>query len=99
VAMAFHFKGFGMLGAAVLLITLVLYGPKDSPMVLRIWFNIASGNETGMPENPSRDLCITSKTLTQIDPGEKNRAPDLVPGGKPYRALFSWGRPRVVVKD
>jgi hypothetical protein len=24
-----------------------------------------------MPENPRRDLCITSKTLTQIDPGEK----------------------------
>jgi uncharacterized membrane protein YoaK (UPF0700 family) len=34
-AMVFHFKGFGMLGAAVLLITLVLYVPKDSPIVLR----------------------------------------------------------------
>jgi len=34
-AMVFHFKGFGMLGAAALLITLVLYVPKDFPMVLR----------------------------------------------------------------
>jgi uncharacterized membrane protein YoaK (UPF0700 family) len=34
-AMVFHFKGFGMLGASVLLITLVLYVPKDFPMVLR----------------------------------------------------------------
>jgi uncharacterized membrane protein YoaK (UPF0700 family) len=34
-AMVFHFNGFGMLGAAVLLITLVLYVPKDSPMLLR----------------------------------------------------------------
>jgi uncharacterized membrane protein YoaK (UPF0700 family) len=34
-AMVFHFKGFGMFGAAVLLITLVLYVPKDFPVVLR----------------------------------------------------------------
>jgi len=29
-AMVFHFKGFGILGAAVLLIALILYTPKDS---------------------------------------------------------------------
>jgi uncharacterized membrane protein YoaK (UPF0700 family) len=33
-AMAFHFKGFGILGAAVLLIALILYTVKGSSMVL-----------------------------------------------------------------
>jgi uncharacterized membrane protein YoaK (UPF0700 family) len=33
-AMVFHFKGFGILGAAVLLVTLILYTTKGSPMVL-----------------------------------------------------------------
>jgi uncharacterized membrane protein YoaK (UPF0700 family) len=33
-AMAFHFKGFGILGAAVLLIALILYTEKGSSMVL-----------------------------------------------------------------
>jgi hypothetical protein len=32
--MAFHFKGFGILGAAVLLIALILYTGKGSSMVL-----------------------------------------------------------------
>src|ERR1700688_3931886 len=35
-AMAFHFKGFGILGAAVLLIALILYTVKGSSMVLAI---------------------------------------------------------------
>jgi hypothetical protein len=42
-----------------------------------------------MAENSRCDLCITSKTLTQIDPGEKNRAPDLVPGGNRIELLGS----------
>jgi uncharacterized membrane protein YoaK (UPF0700 family) len=33
-AMAFHFKGFGILGAAVLLIALIVYTAKSSPMAL-----------------------------------------------------------------
>jgi uncharacterized membrane protein YoaK (UPF0700 family) len=33
-AMVFHFKGFGILGAAVLLIALILYTAKGAPMVL-----------------------------------------------------------------
>jgi NAD(P)-dependent dehydrogenase (short-subunit alcohol dehydrogenase family) len=36
--MVFHFKGFGMLGAAVLLITLVLYLAKDSPLRWPRWW-------------------------------------------------------------
>jgi len=35
-AMVFHFKGFGILGAAVLLIALILYTAKDSCTVLRL---------------------------------------------------------------